>query len=370
MRLPYATPDVPPIPAKIRSGPEDFRVDELPAYAPSGTGPHLYVRFEKRGLTTPEAVARLARALGADPRAAGTAGLKDRHAVTTQWASFEVAATPEPPAVVAEGVRVLEVSRHGNKLRTGHLRGNRFVLRLRDVPAGRVADVAHIVTRLARDGVPNYYGEQRFGAGARNVADALAWIAGGARAPREPFRRKLLVSALQAELFNAVLAERLADGLLATAVDGDLLRKEDTGGLYVTTDLDDARARVAAWESSPTGPMFGARMRRPAAEAWERERRVLASAGLDEAHLARFARDGEGTRRVLRYRPVEATVEAEADGAVCLRLLLPKGAYATVVLREIVKDDAALGEPAAPPADEPGRSPEAGAADADPASDP
>jgi tRNA pseudouridine13 synthase len=345
MPLPYATSHIAPISAEIRRVPEDFCVDEIPAYAPSGAGPHLYVRFEKRGLTTPEAIGRLARALGADPRTAGVAGLKDRHAVTSQWASFETPATPAPESIVAEGVRVLEVSRHAHKLRTGHLRGNRFSLRLRAVPPGRVDDVRRVVEALARDGIPNYYGEQRFGIANRNVDLARAWIVGGGRPPRDPFRRKLLVSALQAELFNTVLAERLANGLLATAIDGDLLRKEDTGGLYLESDLDVARARVEAWESSPTGPMFGARMRAPKGHAWERERRVLAAAGLDETHLERFARDGRGTRRVLRYRPAEVAVEVEAPDVVRLRLVLPKGAYATIVLREITKDSRSVDEP-------------------------
>jgi tRNA pseudouridine13 synthase len=340
MSLPYLTADVPGVPGVLRSSLEDFRVDEQPAYELSGEGEHLYLHFEKRDLTTPEAMRRLARALGVDPKSAGYAGLKDRRAVTRQWASFAVKDDAAARALgdSIEGIRVLELGRHGNKLRTGHLRGNRFELRLREVPLGREPEVAAVLARLSTEGIPNYYGEQRFGRDAQNVAEARRWIVDGERAPRDHFRRKLLVSSLQSELFNDVLAARLRDGLFAQAVDGDLLRKEDSGGLFTTEDLEDARRRVASFEVSPTGPMFGAKMRWPEREAREREARALAAAGLSEPHLASFVRDGEGTRRPLRVRPLEVSVETEAPGVVRLGFVLPKGAYATVVLREVTKD--------------------------------
>ncbi len=341
--LPHLTADLPGIPGRIRATDEDFVVDEAPAYAPSGAGEHLYLHFEKRGLTTPEAIRRICRALGVEPRAAGYAGLKDRHAVTRQWMSVPCRDDARAAALgeTVEGVRVLAVARHGNKLRTGHLRGNRFVLRVRDVPIGREHEVGSVLARLAAHGIPNYYGEQRFGRDARNVDDARRWIVAGERPPRDPFRRKLLVSALQAELFNEVLAARVTDGLLADAVDGDLLRKEDTGGLFTTDDLADAAARVAAFEVSATGPMFGARMRWPEREARDREARVLEAAGLGAADLERFERDGEGTRRPLRVRPTDVSAESDVAGEVVLRFTLPKGAYATVVMREITKQEPA-----------------------------
>jgi len=337
--LPFLTADLPGLPGRLRTIDDDFLVDELPAYELSGVGEHLYLRFEKRGLTTHEAVRRLCRALDVDPRGAGTAGLKDRHAVTRQWMSVPCRDDARAQAIgeTVEGVRVLTITRHGNKLRTGHLRGNRFVLRLRDVPEGREAEAGTLLARLAHEGVPNYYGEQRFGRDAQNAADARRFIVDGERPPRDPFRRKLLVSALQSELFNEVLAARVADGLLARAVDGDLLRKEDSGGLFTTDDQADAEARVAAFEVSATGPMFGARMRWPEREARAREERVLHEAGLTEAHLERFARDGEGTRRPLRIRPTDVEAEVAAPGEVVLRFTLPKGAYATVLVREITK---------------------------------
>ncbi len=364
--LPFLTEDLPGLPGRLRTTDDDFVVDEIPAYELSGSGEHLFLHFEKRGLTTHEAVRRLCRALDVDPRGAGTAGLKDRHAVTRQWMSVPCRDDARAQALGAgvEGVRILAITRHGNKLRTGHLRGNRFALRLREVPVGREPEAAVVLARLAREGVPNYYGEQRFGREARNAADARRFIVDGERPPRDAFRRKLLVSAFQAELFNEVLAARVADGLLARAVDGDLLRKEDTGGLFTTDDHADAEARVAAFEVSATGPMFGARMRWPEREARAREEAVLGAAGLSEAHLERYARDGEGTRRPLRIRPTDAEAEVVAPGEVVLRFTLPKGAYATVLVREITKSEPELaatpsaGDDAAP--DDAPPSPDAG----------
>lgn len=333
--LPKLTNDVLPIPGRLRVAPEDFVVDEVPAYLPSGEGEHLFVRFEKRELTTPEAVRRLAGVLGADVRDAGWAGLKDRHAVTTQWASFARADRDLALAATIDGVRVLEAARHGNKLRTGHLVGNAFTLRVRDVPADRHADADHVLHNLARTGVPNYFGEQRFGVNGRNLYRARAWLVDGGSAPRDRFERKLLVSVIQASLFNEVAAARVRDGLLGRALDGDILRVEESGGLFISRDPDKDDPRVASWELSPTGPMFGARMRAAEGVTLERERTVLAASGLDDAKLERFRAFGEGTRRVLRVRPSEPRVATDGDDLV-VSFTLPKGAYATVVMRELL----------------------------------
>src|SRR5690606_19028323 len=128
-------------------------------------GTHLFLLIEKRGLTTPKAVEVLCRALGADPRAAGFAGMKDRHAVTQQWVSIQDAKPEEIASLEVPDVRVLEASLHDRKLKTGHLRANRFVLRIREVPADRDADLERGLHRLVTGGFPNYYGEQRFGDG-------------------------------------------------------------------------------------------------------------------------------------------------------------------------------------------------------------
>lgn len=337
--LPFVTGSVAPIPGTLRVSPEDFRVEEIPAYEPTGEGPHLFVRFQKRGRTTPDAVRAIAQALDLNPRDCGYAGLKDRHAVTIQWASFPGSSVQAALDLDLEGIEILSAVPHQNKLRTGHLRGNRFVLVVRDVPKERICDAQTVLAHLNEHGVPNYYGEQRFGRGGQNRGQARAWLIDGGRAPRDRFKKKLFVSVLQSELFNAVLAQRIEDGLFSEAVAGDLMRKEDSGGLFVTDDLEDAQIRTAAFAISPTGPMFGPKMRWPEQDARLREEAALEAAGVTQDHIDRLGRLGPGSRRVLRYRP-GATAEEVEDGMV-VTMDLPKGAYATVVMREILKQDAA-----------------------------
>ncbi|MBX3272621.1 MAG: tRNA pseudouridine(13) synthase TruD [Sandaracinaceae bacterium] len=318
----------------VRARHEDFVVDEVPAYLPSGEGTHLFVRFEKTGTTTPDAVRRIATALGADPRAAGFAGLKDKHAVTTQWASFEGADAARLDAAI-EGVRVIEAARHGNKLRTGHLRGNRFTLLLRGAEPAAEPAARACLDALAARGVPAYFGPQRFGHDGGTLAEGARWIFGGRR-PRDRFRQKLLASAVQSAVFNHVLAARVRDGLLDAALDGDLLQKTDTGGLFLCDDPVTDTARAKRFELSGTGPMVGPKMREPEREARAREQAALTALGVDEARVRAFGKAGPGTRRPLRFRLEAVDVRAEPEG-LRLAFTLPAGGYATVVLRELLR---------------------------------
>lgn len=351
--LPLAAPAFAPIPCLLKAELEDFEVHEIPAYTPSGEGEHLYVRFEKRGLDTERAVRALAEAFSASPRDAGYAGMKDRYAVTTQWASF-LSRVPVEEARERElpGIRLLEVSRHGNKLRTGHLRGNRFVVRLRGVDPSRAEDLSRTLEWLAAHGAPAYFGAQRFGRAGDNAARARRWIVDGDRAPARPFERKLLVSALQSEVFNALLAARVEAGELARIIDGDLVRKEDTGGLFVAEDLAEVQARADRLEVSATGPMVGAAMRWPERDALAREEEALARAGLTREHLERFRRVGEGTRRAYRVLVRDPEVAIEG-GAVRVAFTLPSGAYATEIVRELTRGGAAEPERRAPSVEAP-----------------
>jgi tRNA pseudouridine13 synthase len=336
--LPYATAKSLRTLGKIRSVPEDFRVDEVPAYPPAGQGAHLFIHFEKRSLTTREAVARLAKGLGVSPRDVGVAGQKDKHAVTTQWASFE-RATPETALRLSlPDIRVLSAVPHPHKLRTGHVRANRFALVLRDT--SDLESARAVLTELERTGVPNYYGEQRFGIGARNVERARAMLRGEAPVPRDRFEAKMLMSALQSALFNEWLGERIADGLFEQPIVGDLLRKEATGGIFINQDNDEAARRMLDWEVSATGPMFGASMRRPEALAEERERAVFERSGVTDDMLRAHAKLGEGTRRPARVRLTDCHITREGD-ALQLAFELPAGAYATTVLREVMKSEPA-----------------------------
>jgi tRNA pseudouridine13 synthase len=349
--LPFVTAELPGSGGTVRATPEDFRVDEVPAYLPSGAGAHLYLHVEKRGRTTRDAVRTLAQALGVPERDAGFAGMKDKDAVTTQWLSFPVARDPDPAALAAVaggGLRVLAASRHGNKLRTGHLRGNRFSILVRGGDPGRARAAAAAV---AERGLPNFFGPQRFGSEGRNADLGRALVVGGPaaatpevrRVARDRFMRRLMLSAYQASLFNRWLSERLRDGLFAAALRGDVMKKLDTGGLFTCEDPAADGPRVLAFEVSPTGPMYGHKLRTAAEEALAREERVLAEEGIGLDAFARGGGEAEGTRRAARL-PVRATVTDEADGYRA-DFELPKGSYATVLLRELMKGEAGAALP-------------------------
>lgn len=342
--LPYATAGLPGSGGVLRSAPEDFRVDEVPAYLPSGAGPHLYLRIEKRGRTTRDAVRTLAAALGVPERDAGWAGMKDRDAVTTQWLSFPCAKDPDPSALSAPGLAVLEASRHANKLRPGHVRANRFSLAVR---GGDLARARAAAEALRERGLPNFFGPQRFGAGGRNAEVGRAILRGEAtpearRAARDRFLRRLSISAFQSLLFNRWLAARMEDGLFAAALRGDVMKKLDTGGLFDCEDPAVDGPRVGRFEISPAGPMYGHRLRPASGEALPREARILEAAGTTLEDFARGGGEAEGTRRAARLR-VEVGLEP-LDGGYRASFDLPKGSYATIVMRELLKSGAELPE--------------------------
>jgi tRNA pseudouridine13 synthase len=340
--LPFLTAEVPAAGGVLRRAPEDFVVDEVPAYLPCGEGEHLYLHVRKRGLSTPELARQLARALGVGEHEVSWAGLKDRHAVTTQWLSL--------PAKKAEGalaglqlpgMELLEAKRHGNKLKNGHLRGNRFTLWLRDVSDAGAARAAF--EQLVAVGVPNYFGEQRFGLKDDN-AEAGRLLLKGERLPRRPsaFERKLFLSAYQSQLFNRLAAARVQAGTLGQALAGDVLRKTDTGGLFVCEAPEVDQPRATAREVSAAGPLFGPKMPRAAGAVAEAEEAVLAAEGMTLEDFRRGRDETEGGRRPYRVFLGEPTIEQEGS-AVRLAFSLPRGSYATVVVRELTKDAPAAG---------------------------
>jgi tRNA pseudouridine13 synthase len=335
--LPYLTAALPGIGGVLRARPEDFVVDEEPAYLPAGVGDHVFVRIEKRGLTTPQAVERIARALAVNARDIGVAGMKDRHAVTRQWLSLPPPVTPEAAQALAlDDIQILEASRHGHKLRTGHVRANRFVLRVRDCIDDAEAKATAILAALATaPGAPNWYGEQRFGRDGDNAERGLA-IVRGEKPPRDRKLARLLVSALQSKLFNDWLVARMADGLYARVVAGDLLHKQG-GGQFVCSDPSVDEPRLLAGELVVTGPMFGASMRAPSDEAALREQRILEAAGLSGDAFASVRAIAEGTRRDASIAVGAPVVHGVEPGVIEVSFSLPGGAYATAVMREVMK---------------------------------
>jgi tRNA pseudouridine13 synthase len=337
--LPYLTSSLAGVGGTLRTSDDDFVVDEELPYAPSGAGDHVFARIEKRGATSLDAARVLARALGVRDRDIGIAGMKDRRAVTRQWMSLPPPVTPEQALAVAlPDIRVLEAHRHPHKLRTGHVRSNRFVLRVRGVAGDAAAQARAILDALSRPpGAPNWYGEQRFGKDGDNAARGRALLTGEGRA-RDRRLDRLMVSALQSQLFNDWLTARLRDGLYDRVLAGDVLHKRG-GGLFVCDDPATDEARLAAGEIVVTGPMFGERMRLPgnASPAQAREAEVLDRAGLAPDAFAAVRAIAEGTRRDASIAVGEATVAAVDGSTLEVGFTLPGGAYATAVMREIMK---------------------------------
>ncbi len=309
---------------------EDFIVEEVPAYEPCGFGEHTFLLVEKRGLSTPEAVRMLAQALGVPPREVGYAGLKDTWAITTQY--FSVPEVPPERALRLQlkGIRILAARRHRNKLRIGHLRANRFRIRVLPEAEGAIQRAGRLLEEAARAGLPNLFGPQRFGSRDRNVRNGLRLLTGQAKRPN-PRHTRFLASAVQAALFNAYVARRLEEGVLDQVLEGDVLAR---GHGYRLADRDgDGRPQDL------TGPIFGPRTprspehTRPAVY----EQQVLEAHGVTPRVFAGLGRLARGGRRALLVFPEDVSAEQDERGGIWVAFTLPPGAYATVVLRELLQ---------------------------------
>jgi tRNA pseudouridine13 synthase len=343
--VPLLCGDLPGAGGLTRVAEEDFRVEELPLYEASGEGEHLYLTVEKRGRTTQEVAREIAAGLGGRERDVGTAGLKDKRGVTVQRMSIASKLPAEEALKLAgPGWRVLAAARHGNKLRTGHLRGNRFRIVVRGAGKDGLPRAAAICERLREQGAANLFGPQRFGKYGDNAElgrRILLRDASAANAARDRFLRRMAISALQSELFNRCLAARITDGLFARALEGDVLKKRASGGLFVCEDPATETPRVASFEVDPAGPLPGHSIFAARGEALRREQAVIAEAGVDPASFAAGGGEMEGARRPYRIPVDELGVEALGEDALLLAFSLPKGSYAISVLREVTRSGSA-----------------------------
>ena len=343
MDPPLLTPDLAGCGGRIRVRADDFEVDEVPSYEPSGEGDHLYLWMEKTGIAPEHFAQGIARRLGIPAGAVGTAGLKDRHAVTRQWVSVPKECEPNVAKLEGDGVRVLKTGRHTNKLKPGHLKGNRFRILIRDADRGKEADVAAVLARIRAHGLPNYYGPQRFGHDGGTVELGWKCLAGTAPRRLRPFLYRFALSAVQSLLFNDTLARRLHDGLFRTVLAGDVMAHWPAGGLFVAADVAAEQARFDAKEIVTAGPMFGRKTFPTVGTAAEREAEVLKDFELSPESFAGFGKLVLGTRRHNLVYLDDLAAGWEPDG-LRLAFTLPAGSYATVLLREVMK---------APPGDEP-----------------
>ncbi len=405
----FVTGDVPAVGGEIKQRHEDFLVEEIPLYNPGGEGEHIYLLIEKRDLSTTQAVDIIAHHFGVPDRAVGYAGMKDRRAVTRQVISVHVPGKkPEDfPSLRHDKLTVLWADLHANKLRLGHLKGNRFSIKIRGVKATGALHADKVLRTLEKTGVPNFFGEQRFGNRLNNhrlgrfdlmgrhqeLLDellgpdpdypdfnpearacyqrgqfeqavqhfpsqqpteraAVKALARGASARKvveslHVRQRQFWVNAFQSALFNKVLAARIESGTIGTFVEGDLAFRHVGGAVFKITAeelvRDELPGRLASLEISPSGPIWGHRMTEAGGGVGELERRVLDESGVTLEQLEKFHRRigfTGGGRRPLRVPVRDPIVEGGVDEHgeyVRCAFELPSGAYATLVMREVMK---------------------------------
>jgi tRNA pseudouridine13 synthase len=347
--LPYLTAELPGIGGRLKQRPEDFVVEEIPAYEPCGDGEHLFLWVEKADVAAEELTRHIGRTLGISPRDIGTAGLKDRRAETRQFVSVPSRCEPDVARIDTDRIRVLRSARHRNKLRTGHLRGNCFSILVREIDAEAASKCPPIVEAVARLGFPNYYGDQRFGRDGETLRLGLDLLSGRSKPSSiPPARRRFLMrmslSAAQSAIFNAVLAERIGDRLFSTVLCGDVMQVVASGGQFVAADVQTEQERFNRRETAITGPIFGPRMTAPHNTPAEREARVLAQWKVTLDDFSRYPNLTSGTRRPLVIWPDDLRVESETDG-MRFEFRLPSGVYATTLLREFLKGDGSVSHP-------------------------
>lgn len=409
----YLTADIPGIGGAIKQRPEDFLVEEIPAYDPVGEGEHFYMLVQKRGLSTLEMLAILATHFGVDRSAVSYAGLKDKHAITRQVVSIHSPGRKldDTPSLRDDRLQILWTDYHSNKLRRGHLQGNRFSIRIRGVRPTDVLTANRVLTRLAAEGIPNALGEQRFGLlennhiigrhlirgdhdaaakelvgpnlhrphintearaqfAAGNLGEALALFPRTAHAERAVLRAlaqgqnakrafftvdktiiRFYISAFQSAVFNRVIDARLAENALGTLRPGDIAIKHLNQAVFDVTDdvaNDPTTAnRLRTFEISASGPMWGGGMKRGTGPTDAAELAALTESGVTLEQLEAFTTKSRGLisgeRRSLRVPLIDPEVEGGVDehGAyVRCAFELPKGSFATIVLREIMKPSA------------------------------
>jgi len=394
---PYLTADIPGTGGAIKESPEDFIVSEIPAYEPCGSGEHLYLTIEKRGLTTLEAIRRIAGRLKVSERDVGYAGMKDAVGVTRQTISVQRVKAEDALALQLDGITIRSAIRHTNKLKPGHLKGNRFQITVRGIAPHAAETAGAVLDVLRRRGVPNWFGYQRYGAQGNShlvgaallrgdwqravdsligepdavrdaewrsaisayqqgdLEEALRRMPRHCRTEREilqrlaarpeawekafsvvhPRLKKLYLSAFQSYLFDKVVDKRLAT--LDRVMEGDLAWKHINGACFLVGDAEAEAPRAASFEISASGPMFGSRMMQPVGAVLAMEQRILEGEGIscdtcDPGSGLRM----EGERRPLRIPLGDATCLVEGD-TLQLEFSLPRGSYATSVLREITK---------------------------------
>lgn len=404
--LPYLITDFEGVGGKIKQRPEDFVVEEIPLYEPTGDGEHVMALIQKTGLSTLDACAELARQLRIDRRDIGYAGMKDAQAVTQQIVTLPMVKVQDVRNIQTDRIKVLWAEKHRSKIRMGHLSGNRFVIKIRDVDPMKVVRLKPVMETLHRRGVPNYFGEQRFGRRGNNDLLGAAFVRGDdkevlrlllgdprpgedppdvfeartyyqagdyekaiqawprwahterrvlARLARsdDPYQavmaidmpiRRLWVTALQSRIFNQILTQRI--NTIDRLMTGDLAYKHENGACFCVENAESEQPRADAFEISPTGPMIGRRLSMPRHKVRDMELALFKLYDISPDDFRSNTRDrSHGDRRPLRVQPTDTRLESGVDehgGFIKVAFTLPPGAYATILLRELMKNDSPM----------------------------
>lgn len=333
--LPFLT-NAPGIGGLLKQSPDDFFVDEIPVYEASGEGDFLFLHIEKRGIPTPDLLRHIEQTLSLKQADVGCAGRKDAQAVTRQYVSVPAAASDLIEKLDSDQIKVLSARRHTNKLKTGHLRGNRFRIVVRDAATNADQLAAELVSRLRQSGFPNYFGEQRFGNAGTTDDLGFRMLRGERvrRLSRDGLRFTL--SAVQSRMFNAWVADRISDGLSGQVLKGDVMQVTTSKGPFVVTDAAIEQARYDRHETVLSGPIFGPKMKQPEDIPAEREQAILDRFDLPREAFSKFKKLTQGTRRPMVIWPDDLAVQNVVNG-IEFSFTLPSGVYATCLMRELMK---------------------------------
>lgn len=408
MQLPFFLSDFEGVGGVIKQRVEDFYVEEIPLYPPDGQGDHCLIEFQKIGMTTFDAITRICNALGANRREAGHAGMKDAQAVTRQTISLFKVDPAKVKELQLDRIQIISAEKHRGKLRLGHLKGNRFVIKIREVEPTKVVTLRPALEILQQRGMPNYFGEQRFGKRNNNdllgaafvrgddklllkmllgdpdpridpapVFEARQFFMGGdfqralnawphwayteqrvlARLLRggDPTTaalsieipvRRIWVNALQSRIFNDVLGQRIKG--IDQLMDGDIAIKHDNGAQFPVDNAKLEQPRADAFEISATGPLVGRRVGMPRGEPFKMERGLYEKYQIHPNDFRSNLRDrSHGDRRALRVRPLDINIESGSDDHgpyILTAFTLPSGSYATILLRELMRVDLPEGD--------------------------
>ncbi|MFP4621751.1 MAG: tRNA pseudouridine(13) synthase TruD [Bacteroidales bacterium] len=337
--LPYITEEIKGIGGNIKETPEDFVVEEIPVYQPIGEGEHLFIHLTKKGITSRDVQKALAGIYQVSSKDVNFAGIKDKQAVASQY--FSVWLKDKENKDLAYKLedelplKINDLTWHQKKIKQGHLLANAFSIKITNLKykaEKALEQIQPIIDIIHSKGLPNYYGPQRFGIEGDNAQKGYE-IVTGKRNEKNKWFKRFLLSAYQSHLFNHYMVYRLFEGLYDKMLEGDVAKKHDTGGIFMVEDAAAEQKRLENKEICYTGPIFGKKMKSPKGHSAQLEEKVISNEHITWKNL--FEARLSGTRRQGIIIPV-IQAEKEEHG-LRLRFTLPKGAYATVVLREFMK---------------------------------